>query len=248
MATVRHHARTRPALLLAGFVLLSVIIHGLLLASRFGEQAAVTNLVQMAPDLQVVVMSSRGTHRVRKDAIIPEESVTTQAMETPTLQAEPVVSSTQRTRPVTHSKPELSPAAPPEHAETPAAEIHTAATAQDLPQTIARATAGESDDAAQKQPAPANHLHAQLRNQLARHFTYPRLARRMGWEGEVGLGLHIGEDGRLDKIHVIRSSGYKVLDENARSTLGRIGRITVASNMAINPVDTEIEVLYRLTE
>mgnify|MGYP001817663750 FL=1 len=248
MATVPHHARTRPALLLAGFVLLSVIIHGVFLASRFGEQAAVSNLVQMAPDLQVVVMSSRGTNRISTDAVIPEEAETTQPMAAPKPQAEPVVSTPQRSRPITQSKPGLSPIATPEPAEIPAMEIQTAATAQELPKTTVKTATGETDDAAQKQPAPANHLRAQLRSQLARHFTYPRLARRMGWEGEVGLGLHIGEDGRLGNIHVIRSSGYKVLDENARSTLGRIGRITVASNMVINPLDTEIEVLYRLTE
>ena len=74
------------------------------------------------------------------------------------------------------------------------------------------------------------------------------MARRMGWEGLVGLSLHIENDGSLNTIRIARSSGHKILDENARKTIQGIGRIQVASNLQIQPVDTEIEVLYRLAD
>lgn len=93
-----------------------------------------------------------------------------------------------------------------------------------------------------------NHLLHQLRALIKARFTYPRMARRMGWEGLVALSLHIENDGSLHNVSIARSSGHKVLDENARSTVERIGRLQVASSLAIQAVDTEVEVLYRLTD
>jgi TonB family protein len=60
--------------------------------------------------------------------------------------------------------------------------------------------------------------------------------------------LHIEKDGSLNQVRVARSSGHKVLDDNARQTIQNIGRIQVASNLTIQAADTEIEVLYRLTD
>ncbi len=96
--------------------------------------------------------------------------------------------------------------------------------------------------------APLNYLRQQLKQAIKARFTYPRIARRMGWEGLVGISLHIENDGSLHQIQIARSSGHKVLDENARKTIQSIGRIQIASNLAIQASDTEIEVLYRLTD
>ena len=69
----------------------------------------------------------------------------------------------------------------------------------------------------------------------------------MGWEGLVALSLQIESDGRLQQVRVKRTSGYKVLDENARKTVAQLGRIVLSENLHSQPVDTEVEVLYRLT-
>ena len=50
---------------------------------------------------------------------------------------------------------------------------------------------------------------------------YPDTARRMGWEGEVLLRLEILPDGRVGRVHVARSSGHKVLDQEALRTVSR---------------------------
>ena len=83
---------------------------------------------------------------------------------------------------------------------------------------------------------------------ISTRITYPPLASRMGWEGLVGLSLHLDQHGSLNQVRVARSSVHKVLDDNARKTIQNIGRIQVASNLTIQAVDTEIEVLYRLTD
>jgi TonB family C-terminal domain len=45
--------------------------------------------------------------------------------------------------------------------------------------------------------------------------SYPQEARRKGWEGVVKVEATIGNNGRVEKINLIQSSGYKVLDDSA---------------------------------
>lgn len=248
MATYGQQSNSRPYLLLAGFIVLSVIAHGLFLASRFDDTPGEVELVQVAPPLHVVVVSTRGSTTSLSGTTTGEHQVEAPAKHQP---LQPEKKSAIDTKSI--QLPEKAP-----HAATGKSEMSL--TDSTLKESEAEKNTPEQEvketrqqdkqptDADALKPVPVNHLQAQLRSQLARHFTYPRLARRMGWEGQVGLGLRIGEDGRLGNIQVVRSSGYKVLDENARSTLDRIGHITVASNRTINPVDTEIDVLYRLKD
>ena len=48
---------------------------------------------------------------------------------------------------------------------------------------------------------------------------YPRKARRLGYEGIVMLKVLIDENGRVDDLAVLKSSGYKVLDRAAVSAV-----------------------------
>ena len=45
---------------------------------------------------------------------------------------------------------------------------------------------------------------------------YPARARRMGWQGEVLLRIHIGADGWPRQVTVVRGSGHAELDRAAR--------------------------------
>jgi len=227
---------TKPALLLAGFILMSALVHSIFLASCFDEQSKSINIMQIAPPLQVVVISSRGSQADDPQKTLPAET----KKKTPVHKTTPA---TQAIRAIAKQAVQETPPPTPVIAKQELKDKPDKTQSMDISSTKTNSSSNDKSKS-----APVNHLRAQLRSQLARHFIYPRLARRMGWEGQVGLELHIEEDGSLHKIRVVRSSGYKVLDENARSTLNSIGRITVASNMIIDPVDTEIEVQYRLTE
>ncbi len=123
------------------------------------------------------------------------------------------------------------------------AEANTAASdAADQPES---ATDGQGIS---HEPARA-HLQARLLTELARHFSYPDMARRRGWEGTVLLGLSVESDGRLDKIHVARSSGYAVLDRSALNSLSRLGRLVEASAwLDGRGMDMQLPVIYRLIE
>ena len=48
---------------------------------------------------------------------------------------------------------------------------------------------------------------------------YPHLAREKGWQGIVILGVLVNSNGKVEKIGVDQSSGYKVLDESALSAV-----------------------------
>ncbi len=51
------------------------------------------------------------------------------------------------------------------------------------------------------------------------NITYPYIARKMGWEGKVIISFILTKDGRISFLTVEKSSGYRVLDENAIDTI-----------------------------
>ncbi len=136
---------------------------------------------------------------------------------------------------------------------TPARHIVTPAGA--VPRT-ARADAGR--DAVRTPPAAGAvetgnddelraRIEARVRLDLARHFEYPYAARLRGWEGDVLLGFVVQASGRLDTIHVLRSSGFAVLDRSAVDSLRRVARLPEAVAW-LNGRDLEMRlpIIYRL--
>ena len=65
---------------------------------------------------------------------------------------------------------------------------------------------------------------AALRQEIAQHRHYPRLARRLGQEGRVEVGFEVLADGRLSNVRVVHGSGFERLDEAAVETVERLGR------------------------
>jgi len=97
--------------------------------------------------------------------------------------------------------------------------------------------------------AQRNHLLGELQDQLSRYLTYPLHARRRGWEGEVLLGLHLDARGHLHNIHLLRSSGYALLDRSALKALARIERLRLPpSAPPLQPTELQLPVVYRLSE
>ena len=93
------------------------------------------------------------------------------------------------------------------------------------------------------------HLQARLLTDLARHFNYPDMARRRGWEGTVLLGLRVESNGHLEKIRIEHSSGYAVLDNSALNSLNRLGQLAEASAwLNGRGLDMQLPVIYRLIE
>ncbi len=60
-----------------------------------------------------------------------------------------------------------------------------------------------------------------IREVIMQGIVYPERARRMGWEGKVVLSFVVRENGFIDDVKVITSSGFSLLDENARGTVAK---------------------------
>lgn len=58
-----------------------------------------------------------------------------------------------------------------------------------------------------------------IRDLIMKNLTYPAQARRMGWKGRVTVSFIISEKGTVERIRIIKSSGYKILDENVAHTI-----------------------------
>jgi TonB family protein len=48
---------------------------------------------------------------------------------------------------------------------------------------------------------------------------YPDRARRMGWEGKVLLSFVVHENGSINNVKVINSSGFRILDDSAKEVI-----------------------------
>lgn len=77
---------------------------------------------------------------------------------------------------------------------------------------------------------------------IERAKTYPSMARRRGIEGTVYVSFSIGAEGDAKEIKVVKSSGYKILDETT---------VKVIKDAAPYPhIDDRVEVpvIYRLND
>ena len=225
---------------LGWFVLFSVLVHGLFMLVPVNKTGN-TLYVNLSSPLQVTVVSSRSAGSSAKDSEVdtkPEKLQHTADDRTVVAKAEKKSDIAAGNNAST--KPDNRPAAKKNNARTNSKKISSRETLIESPIS--------PEAPVNVQNVALNHLRQQLKEMIRTRFTYPRMARRMGWEGLVGLSLHIEKDGSLNQVRVARSSGHKVLDDNARQTIQNIGRIQVASNLTIQAADTEIEVLYRLTD
>ena len=121
------------------------------------------------------------------------------------------------------------------------------------PAAIAEAVVTEPEQAtastSSASDAATNHLHSLLHESLNRHFIYPPMAHRNGWEGRVELLVQLDQDGRLHALRVVQSSGYPLLDEDALLTLRRIGSIPRARAwLPERGYATTLPVIYKLKE
>jgi protein TonB len=64
-----------------------------------------------------------------------------------------------------------------------------------------------------------------LTDLFARAHEYPRVAAMRGWEGEVRLRLKVARKGNLLGVHLDRSSGFDVLDQDALALLEGHGNL-----------------------
>lgn len=58
-----------------------------------------------------------------------------------------------------------------------------------------------------------------IRELISTHLVYPPMARKMNWSGKVVVAFVVIEDGTVNSIRVIETSGFPVLDRSAVETV-----------------------------
>jgi protein TonB len=92
-------------------------------------------------------------------------------------------------------------------------------------------------------------IQKQLRLKIAFHSYYPGMAIRNAWEGRVKLGIRVQANGDLTDIHVIDSSGYRILDTAAVKSVRHIAALPEASPwLQGQSIDVILPVIYKLTD
>ncbi|MHB8772586.1 MAG: energy transducer TonB [Syntrophales bacterium] len=81
-----------------------------------------------------------------------------------------------------------------------------------------------------------------IRDRITGGISYPRMARKMGWCGQVRIAFVVCEDGGVNDVKVVESSGFGLLDRNAVDTVRH------AAPFPPPPVKAEIRmaITYRL--
>ena len=81
-----------------------------------------------------------------------------------------------------------------------------------------------------------------IRERIVTRISYPSLARKMGWCGRVKIAFVVREDGGVDNVRVVESSGFTLLDTNTIDTVKK------AAPFPGPPIRAEIRmaITYRL--
>jgi protein TonB len=72
---------------------------------------------------------------------------------------------------------------------------------------------------------------------IHKNISYPYIARKMGWEGKVIISFILTKDGKISLLTVEKSSGYRVLDENAIDTIKKVSKY-----FPTPPLDVKIKI------
>ena len=102
-----------------------------------------------------------------------------------------------------------------ERSPVPATETQPAASASTSPRPAATPGLIASIEQAYK---------AALQAEIARHRSYPLMARRLRLEGTVAVRFVVQADGRLTDIELLKSSGHPLLDEAALAAVRGVAR------------------------
>ncbi|MEX2241678.1 MAG: TonB family protein [Burkholderiales bacterium] len=104
-------------------------------------------------------------------------------------------------------------------------------------------------------PAPPPALDPRIRSDYAQRINeaaerdkvYPRVAIDNNWQGEVGLVMAIGSDGRIASLRVTKSSGHRVLDDQALEMFARAKpRVRMPAALRGREFELELRAVFRL--
>lgn len=231
--TATHHPASRATPSLGWFVSLSLLVHLGLLWGLLSQQQLLIAGSDQAPSTTLALRLQQPQHEPNQshalspaDSPFPEKTAPAHATK---IHPEPRQNLLTAKKPVSWPVPTTSRIAAPADTSTQQESKH---------QDSATAAATDNTDNVLQE-----RLKITLQQALAEHFSYPLLARRRGWQGEVVLSFRLEADGRILDARIARSSGYGVLDHAALSALGKVKRLQHGLSRSLT---LQLPVIYRL--
>ncbi|NIR28829.1 MAG: TonB family protein [Gammaproteobacteria bacterium] len=87
---------------------------------------------------------------------------------------------------------------------------------------------------------------ALLHREISRHKRYPLLARRQQREGKATIRFRLHPDGYVDDLSVVRSSGFRPLDDAALRAVGDVAPFEPAARFLAGAERFEVDVVFTL--
>ncbi len=223
------------SLRLLGFVLASLLAHSTLLLSQYSEMrfdATTISAMQITLGMLKTTESQPKSEPLQQSQPAPPTRA----------KASPPVVQQQRSQYETPSvKPKTNATAAKSALFEP--EPPLAATLQGTTASETDATAAVSPDA-QASAQQRITLNQMLNQALARHFHYPMLARKRGWQGVVRLAFTLDTNGTITHARIAQGSGYRALDRAALKSLHQVAGINKQLTQALS---FELPVIYSLS-
>lgn len=85
-----------------------------------------------------------------------------------------------------------------------------------------------------------------LRERIEELKRYPAMARMNNWQGKVVLKFVVKEDGTVENLEVVQSSGHAVLDEAAMDTIRRASPLPLKHELGKPRVTFQFPISYTL--
>lgn len=123
----------------------------------------------------------------------------------------------------TRSKPSPRPSPPAGENAVPAPSSVVAAT---VPTSQPEQSGSGHKSAAETAEAYRQANFSTIRSSILANLRYPMIARRQGWSGKVEIAFEVTPEGGIGTLRVQTSSGYEVLDEEAKAAIRRAAPFT----------------------
>ncbi|WP_157821330.1 TonB family protein [Mariprofundus ferrinatatus] len=81
---------------------------------------------------------------------------------------------------------------------------------------------------------------ADVEQMILTQISYPRQARRKGWQGKATFHLNVREQ-KLAKLDLFHSSGYELLDRAAMRGIQAVGKLPLANGLYSLPVEFRLQ-------
>lgn len=231
----------------------SIIFHGLALSSAIVLMADLRLAPQPEPfKWDVSVFES------------PQQATQSHASPTPQIEPQPVVQTVQQvvqrevrtvtpvvqaaSRPIRSEPQVIARTAQPIETPSPAAMEQPATAAAQPAQPTSQPTSVQTMPV-RSSPAPQRDygwLAETLRARIEELKRYPPMARMNNWQGKVVLKFVVKDDGTVENLEVVQSSGHAVLDEAAMETIRRASPLPLKHELGKPRVTFQFPISYTL--